>query len=55
MSDIFSDLSSMGLTGLTDMKIFEDDDEKKKQAKKKVRPPTPLGRPPDSQENNTRS
>ena len=34
MSDIFSDLSSMGLTGLSDMKIFEDEDEKKKQAKK---------------------
>lgn len=34
MSDIFSDLSSMGFTGLSGVKIFEDEDEKKKSAKK---------------------
>lgn len=34
MSDIFSDLSSMGLTGLSGVKIFEDDSEKKKNTKK---------------------
>ncbi|MGN1186954.1 MAG: DUF2225 domain-containing protein [Lachnospiraceae bacterium] len=36
MSDIFSDLSSMGLTGLSGVKIFEDEDEKKKSAKKEI-------------------
>ena len=33
MSEIFSDLSSMGFTGLKNVKIFDDDEEKKKNAK----------------------
>lgn len=41
MSDIFSDLSSMGFSGLSGMKIFDDEEEKKQKAKQDAKAGAP--------------